>query len=392
MADACFCEYTDHGHCGVLARRRARQRRVAREPRAHGRQLREGRRRCRRAARHARRLRRRVPREPRRGRLRPGRDHGVLGEVRVGYYGPFREAVDSAPQEGDRRGHQMDPANVAEAMREVSMDVAEGADIVMVKPALAYLDVIRAVSRRDQHADRRVQRQRRVRDDRGGRREGLDRRRPRRDGDADSASAAPAPTSIISYHAPLRVQAARRSSASMALEYKFVELSIVTDESIEEAVNAWVARAGTLDGIRFVDDRGVAAPADGVHLVHARHARGRARGRGAARTATGSGYLERLSRTRRPVRRLGERKKSHALHDDHVPPEERRDHRHAERPEGVRGDGSLQRGAREGGRAARARRPAADRRRAPASRSRAARRRSSTARSPRPRRSSAATG
>ena len=63
-----------------------------------------------------------------------------------GYYGPFREAVDSAPQEGDRRGHQMDPANVAEALREAAMDVAEGADIIMVKPALAYLDVIRAVS------------------------------------------------------------------------------------------------------------------------------------------------------------------------------------------------------------------------------------------------------
>ena len=62
------------------------------------------------------------------------------------YYGPFREAVDSAPQSGDRRGHQMDYANVAEAVRECSMDVAEGADIVMVKPALAYLDVIRAVS------------------------------------------------------------------------------------------------------------------------------------------------------------------------------------------------------------------------------------------------------
>jgi porphobilinogen synthase len=63
-----------------------------------------------------------------------------------GYYGPFREAVDSAPQHGDRRGYQMDPANVAEALREVSMDVAEGADIVMVKPALAYLDVVRAVA------------------------------------------------------------------------------------------------------------------------------------------------------------------------------------------------------------------------------------------------------
>jgi porphobilinogen synthase len=63
-----------------------------------------------------------------------------------GYYGPFREAVDSAPQHGDRRGYQMDPANVAEAVREASMDVAEGADIIMVKPALAYLDVIRLVA------------------------------------------------------------------------------------------------------------------------------------------------------------------------------------------------------------------------------------------------------
>jgi len=62
------------------------------------------------------------------------------------YYGPFREAVDSAPQFGDRRGYQMDYGNVAEALREVAMDVAEGADMVMVKPALAYLDVIRAVS------------------------------------------------------------------------------------------------------------------------------------------------------------------------------------------------------------------------------------------------------
>jgi len=61
------------------------------------------------------------------------------------FYGPFREAADSAPQFGDRRGYQMDPANVREALREVRLDVEEGADIVMVKPALPYLDVIRAV-------------------------------------------------------------------------------------------------------------------------------------------------------------------------------------------------------------------------------------------------------
>jgi porphobilinogen synthase len=62
------------------------------------------------------------------------------------FYGPFREAADSAPQFGDRRGYQMDPANVREAMREVRLDAEEGADMLMVKPALPYLDVIRAVA------------------------------------------------------------------------------------------------------------------------------------------------------------------------------------------------------------------------------------------------------
>ena len=64
------------------------------------------------------------------------------------FYGPFREAADSAPQFGDRRSHQMDPANVEEALREVEIDIAEGADIVMVKPALTYLDVIARVKQR----------------------------------------------------------------------------------------------------------------------------------------------------------------------------------------------------------------------------------------------------
>src|SRR5213082_2441374 len=62
-----------------------------------------------------------------------------------GFYGPFREAAASGPQFGDRRGYQMDPANVREALREVELDIAEGADIVMVKPAMAYMDVIRRV-------------------------------------------------------------------------------------------------------------------------------------------------------------------------------------------------------------------------------------------------------
>jgi porphobilinogen synthase len=62
-----------------------------------------------------------------------------------GFYGPFREAAESAPQFGDRRGYQMDPSNAREAIREVSLDLAEGADMIMVKPALAYLDIIHRV-------------------------------------------------------------------------------------------------------------------------------------------------------------------------------------------------------------------------------------------------------
>src|SRR5690606_12895281 len=62
-----------------------------------------------------------------------------------GYYGPFRDAAESAPQFGDRRGYQMDPANAREALRETRLDLEEGADIVMVKPALAYLDIVRAL-------------------------------------------------------------------------------------------------------------------------------------------------------------------------------------------------------------------------------------------------------
>ena len=65
-----------------------------------------------------------------------------------GYYGPFREAAESTPAFGDRRGYQMDPGNVREALRECELDVAEGADVLMVKPALPYLDVLRAVRER----------------------------------------------------------------------------------------------------------------------------------------------------------------------------------------------------------------------------------------------------
>ena len=92
------------------------------------------------------------------------------------FYGPFRDAADCAPQFGDRRGYQMDPANAREALREVELDIDEGADIVMVKPALPYLDIIRARQGRDRRAGRRVQRQRRVRDGQGGRRRRAGRR------------------------------------------------------------------------------------------------------------------------------------------------------------------------------------------------------------------------
>ncbi len=146
MTDACFCEYTDHGHCGVLS---------------HGELDNDA---------SLENLARTVVSYAKAGvdvvapsgmldgfvtACRESLDEQQFDQIAImaysakyasAYYGPFREAVDSAPQSGDRRGHQMDPANVAEALREVHMDVAEGADIVMVKPALAYLDVVRAVS------------------------------------------------------------------------------------------------------------------------------------------------------------------------------------------------------------------------------------------------------
>ena len=146
MADACFCEYTDHGHCGVLQHGEldndASLENLARLAVSYAKAG--------------------VDVVAPSGMLdgfvtacRESLDEEHFDQTAImaysvkyasGYYGPFRDAVDSAPQSGDRKGHQMDPANVAEAVREASMDVAEGADIIMVKPALAYLDVIRAVS------------------------------------------------------------------------------------------------------------------------------------------------------------------------------------------------------------------------------------------------------
>jgi porphobilinogen synthase len=85
------------------------------------------------------------------GAIRSALDHDGLTQTAImayaakyasGFYGPFREAAESTPQFGDRRSYQMDPANSDEALREVEMDIREGADIVMVKPAMAYLDVV----------------------------------------------------------------------------------------------------------------------------------------------------------------------------------------------------------------------------------------------------------
>ncbi len=91
------------------------------------------------------------------GAIRQALDHNGFDQVAImayaakycsGFYGPFREAADSTPQFGDRRSHQMDPANADEALREVEQDIAEGADIVMVKPAMPYLDILWRVKER----------------------------------------------------------------------------------------------------------------------------------------------------------------------------------------------------------------------------------------------------
>ena len=145
ICDLCLCEYTTHGHCGVLAgssvdndatlellaRTAVSQARAGADAVAPSDMM-----------------------DGRVGALRRALDEEGLEETPIiaysakfasAFYGPFREAADSAPAFGDRRGYQMDPANGREAVREAELDAAEGADVVMVKPALAYLDVIRRV-------------------------------------------------------------------------------------------------------------------------------------------------------------------------------------------------------------------------------------------------------
>src|SRR4051812_34905376 len=149
LTDECFCEYTDHGHCGPLCEvngrvdvdKDATLPLLAEQCVSHARAgadviapsgMMDG-----------------MVQAIRRGLDAAGFQHipilSYAAKYASGFYGPFREAAESPPQFGDRGGYQMDPANADEALREVELDLAEGADMVMVKPALSYLDIVRRV-------------------------------------------------------------------------------------------------------------------------------------------------------------------------------------------------------------------------------------------------------
>ncbi len=148
ITDVCLCEYTSHGHCGIVRGDEivndASVELLAREALSHAQagadmvapsDMFDGRVKAIRSA------------------LDGGGFHNVpimsySAKYASGFYGPFREAAESTPHFGDRRSHQMDPANVEEALREVAQDIAEGADVVMVKPATPYLDVLWRVKER----------------------------------------------------------------------------------------------------------------------------------------------------------------------------------------------------------------------------------------------------
>jgi len=148
ITDVCLCEYTSHGHCGVVVDGEVDNDRtlelLARTALSHARAG----------------VDMVAPSDMMDGRvaaIRRALDDGGFAHLPImayaakyasAFYGPFRVAADSAPQFGDRRGYQMDPPNVREALREIEADIAEGADIVMVKPALAYLDVLARARRR----------------------------------------------------------------------------------------------------------------------------------------------------------------------------------------------------------------------------------------------------
>jgi porphobilinogen synthase len=146
VTDVCLCEYTSHGHCGVVENGEVQNdptlALLAKMAVSHAK-----------AGAHV--VAPSDMMDGRVGAIRKALDEAGYASLPIlsyaakyasAFYGPFREAADSAPQFGDRRGYQMDPANLREALKEVRLDVEEGADIVMVKPALPYLDVIRAVA------------------------------------------------------------------------------------------------------------------------------------------------------------------------------------------------------------------------------------------------------
>jgi porphobilinogen synthase len=145
ITDVCLCEYTSHGHCGILVEDEidndATVQQLVRSALSH-------------AAAGADVIAPSDMMDGRVGCIRGALDEAGFTQTAImsyaakycsAFYGPFREAADSAPAFGDRRSHQMDPANVEEALREVELDIEEGADIVMVKPAMAYLDVVARV-------------------------------------------------------------------------------------------------------------------------------------------------------------------------------------------------------------------------------------------------------
>jgi len=158
LTDVCLCEYTSHGHCGVLPDDRGDRPMGAHPPRVDNDATLELL--ARTAVSHARAGADIVApsdmMDGRVGAIREALDSDGFADTPIlaysakfasAFYGPFRDAADSAPAFGDRRGYQMDPANGREAVREALLDVDEGADMVMVKPALAYGDLIRAVKR-----------------------------------------------------------------------------------------------------------------------------------------------------------------------------------------------------------------------------------------------------
>ncbi|HTQ79610.1 MAG TPA: porphobilinogen synthase, partial [Thermoanaerobaculia bacterium] len=147
IVDVCFCEYTDHGHCGVLKDETVDNDETLVNLAKQAVSLAEA---------GADIIAPSDMMDGRIGAIRVALDQAGLGETPIlsyaakfasGFYGPFREAAESTPAFGDRRSYQMDPANGREAVREAALDVEEGADLLMVKPALPYLDVIAALRR-----------------------------------------------------------------------------------------------------------------------------------------------------------------------------------------------------------------------------------------------------